>query len=160
MKRKLLYSLLVGLLMTTVAMAQVTVYRVTGVGAAVSPKYGASFTNSTVDTVIWVREKGVTSLAFSMYANDTVEVTTARVLRSVGNNPAQQGAAAEGDTLTNLTALDQTTAAAIALGITTLDAITLAPLADQYWVIIQYNASGNGVAGSLADYKFIKEYGK
>ena len=119
-----------------------------------------TYADSQTDTVKWTRESGVNALAFGYYANDTVEVTTARVQRVVNGKPAQQGAITAGDTLTNLTALDQTTAANIALGITTLDAITLAPVADEYWVIVQYASSGNGVAGTACRYEFIKSYAK
>ena len=119
-----------------------------------------TYVDSQTDTVKWTRENGVSALAFAALYNDTVEVTTARVLRVVHGKPITQGAALEGDTLTRLTALDQTTTANIALGISTSDAITMAPLADAYWVIVQYAASGNAVTTGTVRYEFIKQYGK
>ena len=118
-----------------------------------------TYAQDQTDTVKWAREENVKSLAFAARYNDTVEVVTARVLRVVNGKPVQQGATTAGDTLTRLTALAQTTTANIALGITTYDAITLAPLADEYWVIVQYDTVC-GVAGTTVRYEFIKEYGK
>lgn len=164
MKRSLLYyipaTLLLVLLTYGLLFAGGEKLGTTGIGLTRSitqNEYG----NSITDTLVWYYENGVTALSFAMSANDTVEVTTARLLRVVNGKPVSQGAALAGDTLTRLTALDQTTAAAIAAGIRTVDAITLAPLATQYWVIVQYASSGNGIDTlNVATYEFIKQYGK
>lgn len=161
---------LVGIMILTMAVTKT----VSGTGNAISVATG-TYVDSQVDTVKWAREKGVKALAFAVYVNDTVEVTTARVLRVVNGKPVNQGAALVGDTLPNLTALDQTTSANIALGITVSDRINLeglaynattfsatpigiVGLADEYWVIVQYASSGNGVAGTSVRYEFIKQY--
>ena len=58
------------------------------------------------------------------------------------------------DTLTGIT-FDVNTDTSV------VSAITLAPLADQYWVVVNYTSSGVGVSGNeTARYEFIKQYSK
>ena len=153
-----------------------TIKTVSGIGTA-SSYNSATFTYSQTDTVKWAREKGVKELTFVAKYSDTVNVVTARVLRVVNGKPISQGTALLGDTLPNLTALIDSTPANATAGIVRADRIVLTgetylatpayddtvrgfrPLADEYWVIIQYDSLPTGTfASSTVRYEFIKEY--
>ena len=108
---------------------------------------------SQVDTVVWVREPGVTALSFGLYINDTCDIDAGKVwvLRVI--NGQSIGVQAS-DTLTGIT-FDVNSDTSV------VSAVTLAPLADQYWVVVNYTSSGVGVGGDVvARYEFIKQYSK
>lgn len=82
-----------------------------------------------VDTIKVKREKGVTAMSYFMYTIDSSNIKSAVLLR-VFNNVAE--AAQVGDTLITL---DSSATAKVRI-----KAITMAPLADEYWVVVTYSA--------------------
>lgn len=154
-----------------------TIRTVGGIGNTRSITAAGTYTYSQTDTIKWAREKGVKGLVFAARYSDTVHVTTARVLRVVNGKPIKQGAAQVGDTLPNLTAVIDSTPANATAGIYTNDRIRLeglaynattfsatpigiVPLADEYWVIVQYDSllGTSDFAAGAVTYEFIKEY--
>jgi hypothetical protein len=116
--------------------------------------YAATYANSAVDTLYYVRDPYLVSLAFSVHFKDSVSVTNAILRRIVGGELVALQA---GDTL--LTGAD-TNFVAGSIGSSAnpsyanIKAITLAPLADQYRIIVTYAASRNGVTNNNVDYIF------
>lgn len=130
-----------------------------GVGVS---KLSSTYANSQIDTVVITRESGVSAIAFAVHAKDSVFFATsaAAVVRRVVDGTLMP--AITGDTL-QFTSISSTTdgnASSIAFGNGTsyTRAITLAPLADQYIVILKYHSSGNGVTTPTVIYEAIKQY--
>ena len=152
------YSKLVVLLVVVGLVAfmgnQVTVPYRPGVTPSVIVK---TFANSQVDTVLWVREGGVSAIAFAAEWKDSVTLSSApavMVRRKVNNIYL---APLGGDTLTNFTSFTNTANVAAPDSCTT-NAVTLAPLADAYQFIVKYNSSGNGTGTPTVVYEVIKQY--
>ena len=144
MKKVLAFVLVVAVGVTFIAAQKTT----TGNGNAASVATGTYLAAQT-DTVKWYREKGVRTLAFGAFYADSGTVGTAFVRRVVNGVCVS---AVAGDTLTNLTAKADTSTT----DKSSLDAITLAPLADEYWVIVNY--TGIPIAAKAVRYEFIKGY--
>lgn len=122
-----------------------------GSGAAVS-KTTKTYANSQVDTLVFNREAGLATLAFTARWKDSVKLTSILLRRVVDGIASAQLTTDSIMTLLPYTATTSDT--------TLLKAITLAPAADQYWVIVTYVSSGNGVTTPTAVYEFQKTYGK
>jgi hypothetical protein len=111
-----------------------------------------TYVNSQVDTLVFNRERGLSGLAFATRWKDSVKVTSILLRRVV------DGIATAFITTDSLmTGLPYT---AVLVDTTIHKTVTLAPLADQYWVIVTYVSSGNGVTTPTAVYEFIKQYAR
>jgi hypothetical protein len=130
-----------------------------GVGVS---KLVSTYANSQIDTVVITRESGVSAISFAVHAKDSVffGTTAAAVVRRVVDGTLMP--AITGDTL-QFTAIQSTTdgntsTLAFGNGTSYTRALTLAPLADQYIVILKYHSSGNGVTSPTIVYEAIKQY--
>lgn len=112
-----------------------------------------SYTTSEVDTLIWNREGSVSALAFAAHFKDSVSVTSVIVRRVIDG---QVQAVIAGDTLTPFNSFVSTSNTGSAV----TAAVTLAPLADQYWFIITYAGSAQGFTSATAVYEGIKQYSR
>lgn len=106
---------------------------------------------SQVDTLIFNREPGLSGLAFTAKWKDSVSITSI-LLRRVVDGKASAFVAATDSIMTLLPYLATT------VDTTMLKTITLAPLADTYWVIVTYAGSAQGVTTPTAVYQFEKQY--
>lgn len=105
----------------------------TGLGKAVS-KNSKTYAASQTDTVIYNREVGDVNLSFAVHTKDSSNFTNA-VLRRVIDGVAAPAVA--GDTLFS----SDSSASARSI----VKTITLAPLADQYWIIVKYTANNGAI---------------
>lgn len=105
---------------------------------------------SQVDTLIFNREPGLSGLAFTAKWKDSVSITSI-LLRRVVDGKAS--AFITTDSIMTLLPYLATT-----VDTTMLKTITLAPLADTYWVIVTYAGSAQGVTTPTAVYQFEKQY--
>lgn len=112
-----------------------------------------SYADSQVDTVKFVRPANIGALAFAAEWQDSVSVTSA-VYRRVIDGTAIPAIAS--DTLSSFYAFTGTPTGANPVRAIT-QAITLAPLADEYWVIVTYASSANGTTSETVKYEFIKQ---
>lgn len=151
--KKLLLSILLLLFAVSVVQAEQAVLLGNGkVRSSVNGTFGAS----EVDTVIWVREPGVTAISFGMYVADTCDMSTTTAVRRIINGVAVTAITA--DTLANAETMAATD---YLVPVSTLDAVTLAPLAEQYWFIVTYHstACGTGTSNTIT-YFLEKQYAK
>jgi len=109
-----------------------------------------TYANSQVDTVIFTRQAGMSAFSFAIHAKDSVSITNV-ILRRVFNGVAQ--AVAAGDTI--VSSAFTTTAAGVKLA-----SITAAPLGEQYWAIVTYAGSANGVTTPNVVYGLTASYSK
>jgi len=98
-----------------------------------------TYVNSQVDTVIFTRQAGVSAFSFVAHWKDSVKVDLA-VLRRVFNGVVS--AVIAGDSL-----IASTYTSTANGGVTRVISATLQPLPEQYWVIVTYASTGNGVGG-------------
>jgi hypothetical protein len=151
--KRLLFSVLLVLFIVSIVQAEQAV--LVGAGKVRSTVTG-TFGNSEVDTVIWVREPGVTAIAFGIQAADTIDMSTTTAVRRIINGVAVTALAA--DTLANAEALAGTD---YLVPVASLDAVTLAPLAEQYWFIVTYHSTANGTGTTnVVRYFLEKQYAK
>lgn len=134
---------------------------VVGLGAGASTVTG-TFAASQIDTFVFNRERGVSALAFGLHAKDSLQLhgtTAGRVIRMVDGTIVALPAA---DTLTGFTNFTSTTDGStnqpFSNGVSVLGTITLAPVCDQYWVILKYAATGNGTTTPNYKAEFVKTY--
>lgn len=125
-------------------------------------KLSATYANSQVDTVFITRTKGMSALAFACHFKDSVAFATsaAATVRRVVDGTLMPAIA--GDTL-QFTSIASTTdgsasSTTFSDGTSYTRAITLAPLADQYIVILTYRSSLNGTTTPTVIYEAIKQY--
>lgn len=104
---------------------------------------------SHVDTVKYYREAGVGALAFGIKWPDSLNIGKVIVRRIVSGKVTPVVA---GDTLISLDT-------ATATGSRT-KAVTMAPLADEYWFFVTYGASGNDITDSSVIYVLNKQYNR
>lgn len=118
-------------------------------------KVSKAYVKNQTDTVIINREGSMSALALGIHTKDSSKITLA-VVRRVVDGVAS--ALAAGDTLAPFTAWRNTTNA----GATATAEITLAPLADQYWVIVTYENSDTtqGVSTPTVVYEALKQYSR
>lgn len=109
------------------ASGRIGLTKISGKGTNYNTK---AYDTSQVDTVRWYRDEGVQTLSFGMHWTDSVNINQVFVLRVINGTPTARVA---GDTLTAFTAF-VTVAESSAQ-----TSITLAPLADEYWFIVQYS---------------------
>jgi hypothetical protein len=145
MKKFLIFTLTF-LVSATLLSQQVRMPLSTGKATSV---YSKTYANSQVDTVIIVREAGVTGLAFSAFWADSARLaaTSAAVVKRLVNGNLCP--AIGSDTLSlwssSIMAEDtKDTPNVLADGNSKTGTITLAPLADAYVVIVSYLSTGNG----------------
>lgn len=157
-KKLLLYSGLVafivvaGYYVALAASGQVTF--TLRAGEAVT-KTSKAYADSQVDTLRIAREPGLQTLGLAIHWKDSVSVTTALIRRVTDGKATGIFSASPNDSLF------QTPATIVARGDTTVvRPITLAPLADEYWVIITYAGSANGVTTPTAVYSVQRQYAK
>ena len=125
---------------------------VTGLGQSVAT-YTGTYAASQVDTIKWVREDGVSGVSFALRYKDSVSVLYARVRREIDGKAETLVST---DTITAFTAYADSSTAAPSGSV--VGTVTLAPLADVYWVQIAYTARGQGVTTPTCKYEFIKQY--
>lgn len=104
---------------------------------------------SYVDTVKYYRESGVTALAFGVKWPDSLNIGKVIVRRVVSGKLTP---AVAGDTLISLDT-------AAATGART-KAVTMAPLADEYWFFVTYGATLNDITDSSVIYVLNRTYAK
>lgn len=145
----LLLLLAIGVTVALAASGQVTFS--TNPNTAIS-KTSKAYAASQVDTLIFNRESGLSGLSFTAKWKDSVKLTNI-LLRRIVDGKASAFVTTD-SIMTNLpyTATTNDT--------TLLKTITLAPLAEQYWVIVTYEATGNGVTTPTAVYQFNKQYAR
>lgn len=102
-----------------------------------------TYANSQVDTLRYIRPPGLSALSFAPYWNDSVKITSI-IVRRVSNGVTLSVIA--GDTLATSLTGTSTTAR--------LYAVTLAPISEEYQVIVSYDTSANGVTTATVNYKF------
>jgi uncharacterized membrane protein len=105
-----------------------------------------TYADSQVDTVKLSRVAGLSALAFGVAIGDSVSITDVIVRRVIGGGTT---AVAAGDTLYSSYA---TTAAGKKLA-----AVTLAPVAEEYWFIVTYAGSANGVTSPTVTYTAVQQ---
>ena len=111
------------------------------------------FADSEVDTVKYrVTDSDLTGFTFAAEWNDSVSVSLV-TLRRVYDGTVQTLIA--GDTLTAFTSFSDLTAASEPNS--KAGTVTLTPHADEYWFIVTYAASNNGVTSATVKYKLIKQ---
>ena len=152
------YSKLVVLLVVVGLVAfmgnQVTIPYRPGVSPSIIAK---TYANSQVDTVLWVRESGVSAIAFAAEWKDSVTLASAPAVMVRRKVNGIYLAPLAGDTLTNFTSFANTANVAAPDSCTT-NTVNLGPLADAYQFIVKYNSSGNGVVTPTVYYEVIKQY--
>jgi hypothetical protein len=104
---------------------------------------------SYVDTVKYYRESGVTALAFGLKWPDTLNIGKVIVRRVVSGKLTP---AVAGDTLISLDTAVATAART--------KAVTMAPLADEYWFFVTYGATVNDITDSSVIYVLNRTYAK
>jgi hypothetical protein len=119
-----------------------------------STNYVGTFANSQVDTLTFQREAGLSGLAFAVHWKDSVNVTRAVVYRQVDG---QWQWPAANDTIITAFTYNDSTSAPWGPGYAVTKTITLAPLADNYVVVITYAGTLNGVTTPTVRYEFIKQ---
>lgn len=121
----------------------------------------ATFANSQVDTVHYKVTAGLTALSFSAHFKDSVSVTSVSYRRVTNGEPM---AAIAADTLANFAAYVNTAAGYRGTSANPssarVNAVTLAPLPDEFWFIVTYASSGNGVTNGKVRYEVIGTVGK
>lgn len=160
MKKKLLNKTVISvfILVVCVAVAVTVVWAasgqvtfVTNPNTAIS-KTTKAYATSQVDTLIFNRESGLSGLSFTAKWKDSVSITSILLRRIVDGKAS---AFITTDSIqTGLPYLATT------VDTTMLKTITLAPLAEQYWVIVTYAASAQGVTTPTAVYQFQKQYAR
>jgi hypothetical protein len=103
-----------------------------------------------IDTLIYNVEPGLATLTFWLYSPDSVVmdyVTIQRVFTVAGGNTVNPVIASI-DTLALFTALSKVGAAQAATVV--MQAVTLAPVPDQLWFIIDRGTTGTGVTSTTA----------
>jgi len=115
-----------------------------------------NYGNSYVDTIKWVRPAGVSGISVGIYVADTLDVSTTSSIVRISNGVATTAIAA--DTLASLEAL---TCTDYLVPTASLDAVTLAPLAQEYWFIFTMHSSANGTGtANTAQFRIYKQYAK
>lgn len=122
----------------------------TKIGLELTSKSKA-YANSQVDTVIWTREGAAAAYAFAIHFKDSASVTSIQLRRVIDG--VATGFATTDSLLTGALITPRADS-------TIVRTITLAPLADQYWVIVTYTSSGNGVTSPTAVYEVLKQFSK
>jgi hypothetical protein len=122
-----------------------------------------SFTavDASIDTVVYRVEPGIATLTFFVYNPDSASfdrVSLRRISNAAGGTTAAVVLATV-DTLSYWTALNVNAVAAGAASVT-FQAVTLAPLADQIWFIVDRASANTGVTSTTAYYGVIKTYNK
>lgn len=128
-----------------------------------------TFANSQVDTIIITRDKALNALTFAAQWDDTVSLISIVVFRSYKTTRYMTGAVAAtnaeltvtADTLfSNHDANTTTVIYANTVSYGRVFEIALSPLADQYYVVVTYGATGNATDGKVVHYGALKQYGK
>lgn len=134
----------------------------TGIAGIATTSITSTYANSEVDTVRWTRDATCIGAAFTAYYADSVSITTATVRRVI--NGVRQALQA-GDTLTSFTGYEVIGAGAAnaVSAVFPLAGATLGSanaLAEEYWIIITYVSSKNGVTAPNVRYSINKQYGR
>lgn len=112
-----------------------------------------NYVASEVDTLKYKREAGISALSFGLSYSDSINITNIVVVKRVND---QSVAAVSADTLTS----GDSSATAGAF----LSAITLAPIADEYWIIVKFSADHGAIDQSTDDNtataEIIKQYSR
>jgi hypothetical protein len=116
----------------------------------------ATFAISYVDTVKFIRPVGLTAFAFAAEWQDSVSVTSVTYKRVIDGTPC---AAATADTLSSFYAFTGTPTGANPIR-SCVQAVTLAPLAEEYWFFVTYAGSACGVTSPTVKYKIIQQRDK
>lgn len=124
-----------------------------------------TYANSQTDTVVWVREAGVSGISFSANWTDSVKIASdsgCRVLRVVGNFATFTS----GDTLA-FSAYSSTANNGVAYSVwfaqgnALVKSVTITPYTDKILFIVKYAASGNAsVSNPTVQYKVNKTYSR
>jgi len=157
MKRIIIALLLLSVLVVIALYAAGSKYTLSsGSNASVVRAASKAYADSRTDTVIITRDAALSALAFGCHWRDSVSVTLVTIKRLVNGVLMGSGAGNTapllGDTLVPYTSFATTIAASKTA------AITLAPLCDQYMILIVYAGSANGVTSATVDYEAIKHY--
>lgn len=114
-------------------------------------KTSKAYANSQVDTIRFGREAGLAAVAFAIHVKDSASFTSIQLRRVIDG--VATGFATTDSLLTGAVIAPR--------GDTTfVRTITIAPLADEYWVIVSYTSSGNGVTSPTAVYQIERQYNK
>lgn len=113
----------------------------------------ASYAKSYVDTVKFVRPPGLNAFAFAAEWQDSVSITSVTYVRVIDGTPCPAAAA---DTLSSFYAFTGTPTGANPIR-ACVQAVTLAPLADEYWFYVTYAGSACGVTSATVKYKIIQQ---
>lgn len=113
----------------------------------------ASYAISYVDTVKFIRPAGLTAFAFAAEWQDSVSITSVTYKRVIDGTPC---AAATADTLSSFYAFTGTPTGANPIR-SCVQAVTIAPLADEYWFFVTYAGSACGVSSNTVKYKIIQQ---
>lgn len=139
---------------------------VTGIGRSTSTVTN-TYDANTSDTVKWARENGVVGLAFGISVTDSVQIKNVIVKRVVDGRIVTIPAVAVADTIAGAAVSGTVPAGAdsAADAASFVHAITMTPYADEYWVIVKYDADGahtykNAVDTNTVKYEFIKQFSK
>lgn len=108
-----------------------------------------TYANSQVDTLVINREAGVQAYGFSIHVKDSASITNAILFRTIRGK--LQGVQA-GDTVVSVMLCRQDSAIT--------RSIVLAPLAEQYTIIVTFAGSANGVTTPTVEYLVQKQYSK
>jgi hypothetical protein len=117
-------------------------------------KSSGTYASAQVDTIKYTREAGLSGLSFEAHWKDSVNITNIVCRRVFDGVP---NVVASADSLT--TAADSS-----ATAVSWIKTITLAPLAEQYWVIVTYatdaGALNQGVSTPNVVYGFERQYSR
>lgn len=128
------------------ASGQVTLTLNAGTSVTKSSK---AYAASQVDTVRMSRDRAVAAMSFAVHFKDSVSITSA-IVRRVYDGVAE--AALTTDSLAAFTGFVSTAAASV--GAT----ITMAPLPDEYWIVVTYAGSAQGFTTPTAVYEVNRQY--
>lgn len=119
----------------------------------------STFANSQVDTIHYEPASGLTNLSFGVHFKDSVSVTSGTIRRIINGEPTT---ALAGDTLP-LTGFANTTAgfrgSSANPSSVRLINISVTPVPDEFWFIVTYASSGNGVTNGKVRYEVLNTRG-
>jgi len=120
----------------------------------------STYANNQVDTVIWVREPGVSSITFSIFTYDSVQFGANSGWIYRVNNERYYHINSDTLGISYVSSTNDDTGNPFTQGYLFMNTVSLTPLSDKIVFIIRYHSSGNGVTGNKVIYKVNKLYSK
>lgn len=120
--------------------------------------YNGTFANSQTDTIHIPLEAEHSTIAFGAHFQDSVNITNVIVRRIVNGEPASVVA---GDTIQSAfidTSVAGYRGTAANPSSSFLKSITIGPKPDEFWVIVAYASSKNGVTNAKVRYEFTQSH--